>query len=198
MKYVFGEWQASPPVLTETSGNTVRFLWSSHSSDIKFEFWASIPFIISLFLRIPGVSFPLSNWIKQTVIYWLVHHFVHVLYIKYMMTWYLPNSHDLGGWTWGFFGCSIHAKEFSPKDQTPPLVQVLSASATTEALFIMMCSRKTKLCHTLIMSASYWMVTLILTKMEALDSKFKCSHFFLEKSYWRAMKDKREGLWVSH
>lgn len=62
---------------------TVHFLWSSHSSDINFEtfeIWDSIPFILSLFLRIPEVSFPLSTWIKLTVIYWLVNHFVHVFY----------------------------------------------------------------------------------------------------------------------
>lgn len=151
MKYVFGEWQAFPPVLTETSGYPVCFLWSSHSLDTVFEtfkIWASIPFI-SLFLGIPEISFPLSNWIKQTVIYWLVNHFVHVFYKAHH---YLILAKISFAWLVDLrFLWLQHLKEFSPNDKITPLVQSngrSSHSPATDALFIMICLHKAKLCHT--------------------------------------------------
>lgn len=95
-------------------------------SDIRAETFEIfyIPFIVLLFVKIPDVSFPLSNWIKQTLIYWFVNHFVHVFYKAH---WYLPNSHLFGWWTWGFFAASI-LKSFLQKMRLHLWCRAMAAS----------------------------------------------------------------------
>lgn len=159
---------------------------SCHSSNTKFERFqsgTSVPFILFFlsFLKLPL----LSDWIKQTVLPVSLLLFSKS-FIKHMMTGYLSRFYLLGWWTWSFFNCGI-LKEFFFKRSSDTFAgeqwKVLPDFATTEAVFIMMCLHKAKLCIILLKaSAKAWIIISCIStdqNNQKIDRKRECHNFFL-------------------